>query len=59
MEILQKEGKFNTKFLAASQFISPIQAPWLSAASEGLQDREKYNTSSIYIVNNFPERNTF
>ena len=36
--------------LHAGWFIrSPTQAPWLSA-SEGLQDRKKYNTSSIYIV---------
>ena len=27
VEILQKEGKFDTKFLAARQFISPNQAP--------------------------------
>ena len=50
VEILQREGKFNTKFLAARQFISPTQAPWLYAASEGLQDRKKYNTSNIYTV---------
>ena len=31
----KQREKFNTKFLAALQFISPIQAPWLSAANEG------------------------
>ena len=41
-------GKFNAQFLATRQFISPTQAPWLSAASEGLQNRKKYNTSNIY-----------
>ena len=51
MEILQKRGNFKPKFLAARQFISPTQAPWLSAASEGLRNRHKYNTSSIYTVN--------
>ena len=54
----EKRGKFNTKFLAARQFISPIQAPWLCAASKGLQERKKYNTSSIYtvkILKSFPE----
>ena len=50
MEILQKRGKFNSKFLAARQFISPTQAPELSAASEGLQDRRKYNTSNIFSI---------
>ena len=47
----RKSGEFNTKFLAARQFISPTQAPWLPAASEGLQNRKKYNTSKIYTVN--------
>ena len=46
----RKKQKFNTKFLAAKQFISHTQAPWLSAASEGLQDRKTYNTSNIYSV---------
>ena len=46
-----RRGEFNTKFLAARQFISPTQAPRLSAASEGLQNRKKYNTSNIYTVN--------
>ena len=45
------ERKFNINFLAARQFISPTQAPWLSPASKGLQDRKQYNTSSIYTVN--------
>ena len=38
-------------FLAGRQFISPTQAPWLSTASEGLQNRKKYNTSNICTVN--------
>ena len=33
-------GQFSTKVLAAKQFLSPTQAPWLSAASEGIQDRK-------------------
>ena len=41
----RKRGNFDTKFLAARQLISPTQAPWLSAASEGLQNRTKHNTS--------------
>ena len=48
--VYRKRGKFNTNFLAARQFISPTQRPWLSAASEGLQNRKKYNTSNIYTV---------
>ena len=47
----ERGGKFNTKFLAARQFISPTQTPWFSAASEGLRDRKKYNRSGIYTVN--------
>ena len=47
----RKKGHFNTKFLAARRFISPTQVPSVSAAREGLQDRKKYKTSSIYIVN--------
>ena len=43
----------DTKFLAARQFISPTQGPSLSAASKGLQDRKKYNTSNIYTVSCF------
>ena len=50
--------KFNTKFLAARQFISPIQAPWLSAASEGLQNRKKYNTSNICTVKKMPGKDS-
>ena len=49
--ILQKEGKVKTKFLAARQFINPTQAPSLSAASEGLQ--EKKNTiHQIFTLSN-------
>ena len=44
----RKRGKFNTKVLAARQFISPTQAPWPSAASEGLQDRKKNTIHQIF-----------
>ena len=56
MESYRERGKFKTKFLATRQLINPTQAPSLSAASEGLQDRKKYNASSIYIVNLGPAR---
>ena len=47
----RKRGKFKTKSLAVRQYINTTQAPWLSAASENLRDRKKYNTSSIDTVN--------
>ena len=50
MESDRKRGKFKAKFLAARQFINPTQAPLLSAASEGLQGRKKYNTSKNFTL---------
>ena len=50
MESNRKRGHFNTECLAAGQFINPTQAPSLSPASHGLQDRKKYYTSNIYTV---------
>ena len=43
MESYRKRGKFKTKCLTARQFISPTQAPCLSAASAGLQDGKLSN----------------
>ena len=37
VKVLQKEGKFTTKLLAARQFISLIRAPWVSAPSLGFR----------------------
>ena len=43
VEILQKRGKFATKFLAARQFMSPIQAPCfvLVCRKQGASGQEK------------------
>ena len=46
----ERGGKFNTKFLAARQFISPTQAPRLSAASEGLQNNRKNAIHQIFTL---------
>ena len=42
----RRKGKFKTKVLAARWFVSLAQAPPLSAAGEGLQDRKEYDISS-------------
>ena len=51
MEIQEKEGNFSNYISGRLAQAAYKSNPGTSAASEGLQDRQKYNTSSIYIVN--------